>query len=55
MEPIQREEAIRLCTEIRAVKARRLFTQCWGCVRFSRGDPAKMCFANAPATGGVAS
>ena len=33
-----------LCVEIRVDKAQHLFTQCWGCVRFSDGDEARMCY-----------
>ena len=37
--------AIRLCSEIRSEKGVKLFSQCWGCVKFSKGNPAKMCFS----------
>ncbi len=41
------EVAERICQDIRA--ARRWYHlalwQCWGCVRFSGGDPQKMCGA----------
>ncbi|MFB3890099.1 MAG: hypothetical protein ACE14S_11455 [Candidatus Bathyarchaeia archaeon] len=47
-EPIPWETALELCGEIRKKKAGRLFTQCWGCVRFSKGEAAKMCFASRP-------
>lgn len=43
---IPRDVASRLCSEIRCEKGVKLFSQCWGCVRFSKGDPAKMCFNN---------
>ncbi len=50
MDSIPRETAERLCTEIRAENQRRRLSpaamQCWGCVKFSKGDPAKMCFSN---------
>ncbi len=46
MEPIPQETAVQICEEIRREKTRRWFTQCGGCVRFSKGVPAKMCFAS---------
>ena len=45
--PIPRDIAFRLCQEYRLEYGVKLFTQCWGCVRFSGGDPEKMCFSNA--------
>ncbi|OGS41520.1 MAG: hypothetical protein A3K67_00960 [Euryarchaeota archaeon RBG_16_62_10] len=47
-EPIPREVAERLCGEIAAVKGKKLFSQCWGCLKFSKGDFSKMCAANGP-------
>ena len=41
--PIPKDVAIRLCDEIRAEKERKLFTQCWGCVKASKGDFSRMC------------
>jgi hypothetical protein len=38
--------AFRLCSELRKEKGVRLFSQCWGCLRFSKGDPGKMCFSS---------
>jgi hypothetical protein len=35
--------AARLCKEVQDEQPIKLFTQCWGCVKFSGGDPAKMC------------
>ena len=32
-----------LCEQIQRRQPIKLFTQCWGCVRFSKGDPQKMC------------
>lgn len=46
-EPIPADEAARICSEIRE-KGVRLFSQCWGCMRFSKGDTAKMCFSSKP-------
>ena len=45
---IPRDEAAKLCSEIRSEKGVRLFSQCWGCMRFSKGDPQKMCYSNKP-------
>ncbi|UCC58661.1 MAG: hypothetical protein JSW14_01715 [Candidatus Bathyarchaeum sp.] len=42
---IPREVAFQLCEEIRKEKGVRLFSQCWGCVKFSKNDPDKMCFS----------
>lgn len=42
--PIPLETARRLCAEIRAVRARKLFSQRWGCVRASKGVEGRMCF-----------
>jgi len=47
-EAIPREVAERLCGEIAAVKGNKLFSQCWGCLRFSKGDFSRMCVSNAP-------
>lgn len=35
--------AARLCREIQESRRIWLFSQCWGCVKFSKGDPRKMC------------
>ncbi len=40
---IGKDEALKLCEEIRKNKAKKLFTQCWGCVKFSHGKVDKMC------------
>ena len=45
---IPQDEAIKLCSEIRNEKGVRLFSQCWGCLRFSKGDLMKMCFSSRP-------
>ncbi len=47
-ENIPRDVAFQLCEEIRMEKAGKWFTQCWGCVRFSKNDPNKMCFSSRP-------
>jgi len=46
--PLSKDVALQLCEEIRQEKAGRPFTQCWGCVKFSKGDPTKMCLSSAP-------
>ena len=49
---IQKDTALRLCTEIRAQYQGRWWTlagmQCMGCAAASKGDPAKMCVSNGP-------
>jgi hypothetical protein len=45
---ILKDVALKLCSEIRNEKKVKPFTQCWGCVKFSNGDPAKMCFSSRP-------
>lgn len=42
------ETALELCKEYRSNKKVRRFTQCWGCLKFSREDPKKMCFYDPP-------
>jgi len=46
--PITRESAMAICEKIRGEKARRIFSQCWGCVRFSKGDFSRMCASSKP-------
>ena len=52
MDEIPGEVAFQLCAEIRQEKRGRWYTfaglQCWGCSRFSKGDPEKMCVSNRP-------
>lgn len=47
MDAITRETAIQLCAEERAENRRKWLSaahwQCWGCVKFTGGDPDKMC------------
>lgn len=45
---IPQDRAIELCREYRDKHKVRLFSQCWGCVRFSKEEPSKMCFYNPP-------
>lgn len=47
-EAIPREVALQLCTEIRREKEHKWFGQCWGCVKFSKGDFEKMCASGKP-------
>lgn len=48
--PIPREIALRLCGEIQRHNRGKWYTfgglMCWGCVRFSDGDPARMCVSS---------
>lgn len=49
---IPHDTAFQLCAEIRQECRGKWFSaaywQCGGCVRFSKGDPARMCVSNAP-------
>jgi hypothetical protein len=53
---IPQAEALRLCAEIRAANRHKRLSlasaQCWGCIKFSRGDPAKMCLSSKPGNRG---
>ncbi len=46
-ESIPVEKAIELCKEYRDKHKARLFSQCWGCLKFSK-EPSKMCFYSPP-------
>jgi hypothetical protein len=46
--PIPKETARQLCAQIRSQKALKLFSQCWGCVRATKGVEEKMCFFHPP-------
>ncbi len=50
--PIPKDTALRLCAEIRQEYGGKWYTfagmQCWGCMFFSKGDPAKMCVGSGP-------
>jgi len=48
MQPIPLEEAARLCKQYRNEHGVRLFSQCWGCVKYSKEDPTKMCLYHPP-------
>ena len=51
-ENIPVEEAVELCERFRSKKKVRLFSQCWGCMKYSKGDPEKMCFYDPPSNRG---
>jgi len=40
------EKAVELCRKHREEHKVRLFSQCWGCLKFSKEEPSKMCFYN---------
>lgn len=42
------EDAYSYCKGYREEKKVRIFSQCWGCVKFSKGDPKNMCFYKPP-------
>jgi hypothetical protein len=42
------EKAVELCKAHRDKNKVRMFSQCWGCVRFSKEEPSKMCFYSPP-------
>ncbi len=46
------EKAHELCKAHRAAKGVRMFSQCWGCVRYSKDVPEKMCFYDPPNNNG---
>ena len=50
MEAIPKEVALKLCAEIREENRGKWYTfagfQCRGCLKFSKGDPAKMCVSS---------
>ena len=45
---IPEDVALKLCKEIRQDKSVKLFSQCWGCLKYSKEDPTKMCFYDPP-------
>jgi hypothetical protein len=49
---IPKDTAFQLCAEIRQNYGHKWYTaaswQCRGCMRFSKGDPAKMCVGSRP-------
>ena len=45
---IPEDVALKLCKEILKEKSVKLFSQCWGCLKFSKKDHTKMCFYDPP-------
>lgn len=43
MQTLSMDAAVQLCNEVQAGQIVKIFTQCWGCTTFSKGDPARMC------------
>ena len=49
MDEIPRETAFKLCAEIREENRQRFSlarVQCWGCTRYAKGDPDRMCLTS---------
>ena len=46
IDPISIEDVFKLCKRYRDEHKVRLFSQCWGCVKYSKEEPTKMCFYN---------
>jgi hypothetical protein len=46
------DAAFDCCKQYREMHKVRLFSQCWGCVKFSKGNPEKMCFYKPPSNTG---
>ncbi len=47
-ESIPLNVAVDCCKAYREMRKVRLFSQCWGCMRFSKSAPEKMCFYKPP-------
>jgi hypothetical protein len=45
---ISEDVAVKLCKEIQHEKPARLFSQCWGCLKYSKEDHKKMCYYDPP-------
>lgn len=49
---IPRDVALQLCADIRQENRNKWYSfsrwQCWGCFKFSRGDPEKICLSGKP-------
>jgi hypothetical protein len=45
---IPEDVALKICKKIRQEKPARLFSQCWGCIKYSKEDAKKMCFYDPP-------
>ncbi len=46
--PIPEATARQLCAQISKEKGQKLFTQCWGCLRATKGVEEKMCYYKPP-------
>lgn len=46
--PIPGDVALAICEKLQKDIGRRVFSQCWGCVRFSKGDFSRMCAGSKP-------
>lgn len=50
MNGIPREQALRLCEQIRKENGQKVLSlgrlQCWGCYKWSRGEVEKLCLAS---------
>jgi hypothetical protein len=44
--------AFDFCKKYREKHKVRMFSQCWGCLRFSKDNPEKMCFYKPPTNEG---
>jgi len=44
MTSIPTNVALQLCEEVQKEKGVRIFSQCWGCLKFTKNDPLKRCF-----------
>ena len=42
------QKAYAFCEHHREENKVRIFSQCWGCVKYSKEDPEKMCFYDPP-------
>ena len=49
---ISLEEAFKLCQMYIVKHKAKLFSQCWGCLKFSKSNPEKMCFYKPPDNNG---
>jgi hypothetical protein len=45
---ITEDVALKICKKIRQEKPVKLFSQCWGCLKYSKEDSKKMCFYDPP-------
>jgi hypothetical protein len=46
------EQAAKLCQACLETHKPRLFSQCWGCLKYSKNNPEKMCFYKPPNNNG---